>query len=191
LRRGAGGANRAGGGRALIRRAALVLALAAGAAEAADVALPGYIIDTEGMQRFALCRAAAFYHLDGAPDPAARVPRTLARTLLDQTNVAIAETVYGQPITGVEDGRRVIEVIERWFIDFGRTIAEEESRLATLASREAVLLDCVAEVWVALWPLLDHLVASRGADAGVAPFPPEPELDARIDALRARLFDGP
>jgi hypothetical protein len=175
----------------VIRRAALALTLAAGAADAAHVALPGYTIDTEGMQSFALCRAAAFHHLDGPPDPAARVPRTLARTLLDQTNPVIAETVYGQPISGVEDGRRVIEVIERWFIDFGRTIADEEGRLATLAEREAVLLNCVAEVWVALLPLLDHLVASRGADAGVAPFPPQPERDARIDALRARLFGQP
>jgi hypothetical protein len=70
---------------------------AAAQERAAPDPLPSERYSREDMARFRDCRVAAYYHLDGAEDPAATVPRSLAAALLAQINFVMSEALERTP----------------------------------------------------------------------------------------------
>lgn len=67
------------------------------------------------LARFQLCRAAVVHHLDGPADPAATVPRTVARTLLDQMHFSMAEALTSEQPASVDDAQGVLSLAETFF----------------------------------------------------------------------------
>ena len=166
---------------------AALLALAAAGASAQDATGPEAYATPEEMERFRLCRAAVFYHLDGEKDPNSLVPRPVARTLLDQINFVMAEAILNRTLREVDDGQRLIEFTESFFIGFNRTIARERARLSDVAARDAVLLDCIPWIWITARGFVDDLIRFRQA-MRPGPGPRSPEAaQAQMDSIGARL----
>ena len=170
-----------------MRAALLAALLAAPIAAPAEAPAPDAYASPAELERFRVCRAAVYYHLDGDADPASRVPRPVARTMLDQINLVIAEAVLARPVHDVDDGQALIDFTESFFLGFNRTIARERERLTDPATRDAVLLDCIPWVWIIARSFVDELIRFRQA---VAPGPPprSPQEEQRQrDELGARL----
>lgn len=172
-----------------IAAAVLAAALAGAQAEAqpddapAAGATPYDYTSPEEMEIFRRCRAAAFYHLDGPEDPASVVPRSVARTLLDQTGFVMAESLLNKTPVDVEHGRRLIEAAESFFLGFNRTIARLRPEMAETAARDRALLGCIPTLWTSVRLLIDDLARWRSA----ARAGPEPMSPAEVEALRSRI----
>lgn len=150
--------------------AAIGLALIASLA-AAQSPLPQDDVPDADRERFRLCRAAAYHHLDGPPDPAATVPRALAQTLRDQIVFIMFETLRSAPAKDLTEAGRVIAFTETFFLSFASTLSTNRARLTDLAQREALLLECVPFVWQVMRENIDYLMLWREQSA---PQPAEP-----------------
>ncbi len=173
-----------------MRRFAAALALAAGAAAAQDGADPRDYATKEEAERFRICRAAVFYHLDGPEDPAATVPRPVARALLDQMEFIMAESLLNKSFSTIEEGQRLVAFTEGFFIDFNRTIARQREAMEDLARREAVLMDCVPWIWVSARSMIDYLVKWRARAVNAPALPTPAERGAEADRLDGKLGIG-
>lgn len=115
------------------------------------------------------------------------MPRPVARTMLDQINLIMAEAILARPVFDVNDGQALIEFTESFFLGFNRTIARERERMLDPAARDAVLLDCIPWIWITARTFVDELMRFRQAvTPGPAPMTPEEE-QARLDAIGRRL----
>jgi hypothetical protein len=169
-----------------MRAAAIALALLVAPAMA-DERDPNAYASPEEVERFRICRAAVYYHLDGSEDPESRVPRPVARTMLDQINLIMAEAVLARPVYDVDDGQALIEFTESFFLGFNRTIARERERMLDPAERDAVLLDCIPWIWITARTFVDELMRFRQElTPGPAPMTPEEEQE-RLDDVGRRL----
>lgn len=170
-----------------MRETAMALALLIAAPAAAEQRDPRDYASPEEVERFRICRAAVYYHLDGPENPESRVPRPVARTMLDQINLIMAEAVLARPVHDVDDGQALIEFTESFFLGFNRTIARERERMLDPAARDAVLLDCIPWIWITARTFIDELMRFRQAVMpGPAPMTPEEE-QARLDDIGRRL----
>ena len=143
-----------------IRALALALLLTAPlAARAQDAEI--YQVTPQQMQEFRTCRAALFYHLDGALPREARVPRGYAETLLEQMKFIMTETIRTAPHLTVGDSQKIMDFTERFFLGFSRTIAERNDLRDDLAAREKLLIDCNALIWSAMRRRIDGLLLRR------------------------------
>ncbi len=177
--------------RRLLRAVLLPAALFAGLFSVparAEILLPSDFITSEGMRQFQVCRAATFYHLNGAPDPQATVPQAVARTLLDQINFIIFESISNKTPASVADGLRLISFTEKWILEFGRVIREEKDRLSDLALREEVLNDCVPVIWGIVRSNIDYLMEYRTRALAPLPFGDPAERLRRQDEVIRRLM---
>lgn len=172
-----------------MKRLAAMLLLAAMPARA-DVVLPSDFVSEEGMRQFQVCRAATFYHLNGPPEPDATLPQSLARTLLDQINFVIFESITNKTPSSVADGQRLLSFTENWILGFGRVIQEEQGPLSDLAIREKVLLDCVPMVWGIVRSNIDFLMEWRARAIDPAPFGSVEERQDAQNRLIERLMTG-
>lgn len=118
-------------------------------------------ITPDQMERFRTCRAALFYHLDGALPRDARLPREYAESLLEQMTFIMAETIRNAPHATVEQSRTAMEFTERFFLGFSRTIAERADLKTDLAARERLLISCQPLIWDALHTRIDVLLMRR------------------------------
>lgn len=118
-------------------------------------------ITQDQMAQFRTCRAALFYHLDGALPREARLPKEYAESLLGQMTFIMAETIRNAPHASVEQSRVAMEFTERFFLGFSRTIADRRDLKTDLAAREKLLIDCQPLIWNALQARLDVLLMRR------------------------------
>lgn len=165
----------------------LSLAVASGVARADQVALPGYAIPAAELERFVLCRAAVFYHLDGPEDPASRVPRPVARTLGDQIDFIAAETLVGRPVADTREGQRLSQFMEQFILGFAKGLSRYEARLRDVAERDAALLDCVPYVWMGARGMIEQLAAWRFKAIDPPRFADDAEYDVFFSDLARRL----
>jgi len=145
-----------------VRFRALALALLLTAplsARAQDAEI--YQVTPQQMQEFRTCRAALFYHLDGALPREARLPRAYAETLLQQMKFIMTETIRTAPHLTVADSQTIMDFTERFFLGFSRTIAERTDLRADVAARERLLIDCNALIWSAMRRRIDALLTRR------------------------------
>jgi hypothetical protein len=152
-----------------MRLGALVGALMAGAA-AAQTPLPSDVVSEEHRERFRLCRAAIFFHLD-SPEAESRLPHAMAEAMLDQINLIMFETVRSAPAATVADSRRALGFVEQFFLSFSKTIAETRSRFSDPQTREAALLDCMPFIWGITRERVDYLLLWRERAINAPAFP--------------------
>lgn len=155
----------------MIRAAALLTLLAGPAAAQPVAATPEEVCGAESVAAFRKCRAAAFHHLDGDPDPEATAPRSLAEAILWQVAFVMSESLNRTPFAPLEGARRRVEVAEGFLPGFSRGIAENRERFNDRGRRERALLDCVAVVRGAAAGEIDGpaRVPPQGAGAPRAP----------------------
>jgi hypothetical protein len=147
-----------------MKSGALALALLCAAPALAQTPpLPETFVSQQDLERFRVCRAAVFYHLDGPPDPDSTVPQALARALLGQINFIIAETIFAKPHGPMQEGEALLRFTESWFLGFSRTIAGRREALSDVATRDRVLIECVPLVWSVARFYIDGLAAWRSA----------------------------
>jgi hypothetical protein len=139
---------------------AVALALAPRPGNAQETTLlPG--IGAEQRQKFRLCRAAVFYHLDPASAPGKVIPRAVAETLNEQIAFIMAETLRSAPAGALAEDRRMIDFTESFFLAFSRTISENRALAQDAAGREALLIGCIPLVWTIVGDRVDRLLAFR------------------------------
>lgn len=151
----------------VMRAALAALALLAAGGAQAQRALPQDRVPAEEQSQFRLCRAAIVYHLDGPEDRAATVPRAMAQAMKEQMSFVMFESIKSAPAGDLAQTREALAFVERFFLDFARTIGEERARLVDLKERERILLDCQVLIWRAMSDYIDYLMQwrERAADA--------------------------
>lgn len=147
----------------MIRPLALAAALAA-APGLAQSPLPDEVADPEARERFRLCRAAVFVHLD-RPE-GGRLPHAVAEAMLEQFNLIMFETIRGAPGGDVEEASRALRFTENFFLSFSRALVEHGGRLAEREAREAALVDCQPFLWDVLKQRIDAMMRDRDAAPG-------------------------
>lgn len=166
------------------------LLLAATPAAAQITLLPTGTTSAGDDRLFQICRAAVFYHLSHPQDPASHVPQSLARTLLDQINVVMFQTLdFNSPGT-VEEGLAELSFTERWILDFSRVLREEEATLSDVAVRDAMIFDCVPVIWSIQRTHIEILMTWREKAIDAPPEVPHEEYREKQDALVRRLLTG-
>lgn len=167
----------------MIRLLVALALLGAGSARAND---PEAYSSPEGARQFSLCRAAVFYHLDDRTRGTSTIPLSVTRTMREQIEFLMQETVAGTYPESIADGQRLVRFVESWFIGFTEVLRDERERLLDPARRDAILLDCIAFLWVTMASDIDRLKAWRAKAVAAPPLPsPEDQLRRWDEHLRA------
>lgn len=161
--------------KALALATALALGLTPAMAQSElTIPLPDDYTTAEQEYQFRLCRAALLLHLDAKDSDSSLVPREVAETLMDQMNFIMSEAILNKSAQNVADGQALIEFAENWFLSFGRTIREEQGRLAVLEEREKIILDCTPTIWRISREYIDYLIKWRARAINAPPLPEPP-----------------
>ncbi len=143
----------------------LLVAAPAGAQTIRDFA------ERANFQKFQICRAAVFYHLDDQTRGDTKLPLSFVRTLNAQISFVMQEALLRRLVGSVEEGAAVVSTTEAWFIDFTRVLRDQRATLVDPAVRDKVMLDCVPFIWVTIKNDLDRLLALRQRVSGQQPEP--------------------
>lgn len=171
-------------------RFVLAFTLVVTTAAAQQPTLPQDHVSEEGLEQFRICRAAVFHHLDGEPDRESRIPRSVARTLLDQLDFIMAESTAGQPHGTLDENLRAMRFSEQFFLGFNRTLARTNARLSDPAERDRVLIRCIPIVWSVARGHVEDLAAwRRKFDPTPAPLSPEEARERQIETERMLGID--
>lgn len=158
---------------------ALALLLAPAALGAQPMRLPSDAISADDRAAFNDCRVAIFYHLGQPSASGAMVPREMAESMREQMDFIMFETIGRVPAASIEDARKRLSFAEDFFLNFGRTIAQEQSRFTDPRTREEVLIGCVPLLWTVTRGHIEDLMRWRaeklGAPSGVDLYEDDPQ----------------
>ncbi|MEM8740117.1 MAG: hypothetical protein AAGE13_01380 [Pseudomonadota bacterium] len=145
-------------------------------------------VPEDGIDDFALCRAAVFYHLDPTARGDSTLPVPIARTLERQLTFIMQESLNNRPPGSLAEGVVGIKFSERFFISFSNMLRNERERLLNVAERDKILMDCVPFVWALAEGHIDYLMAWRRQSVN-APPPIDPQMEFnRVDRLMEQLM---
>ncbi|MEL6233533.1 MAG: hypothetical protein AAFR46_03925 [Pseudomonadota bacterium] len=145
-------------------------------------------VPEDGVDDFAMCRAAVFYHLDPNARGNSKLPVSIARTLERQLTFIMQESLNNRPPGSLAEGVVSIKFSERFFISFSNMLRTERERLLNVAERDKILMDCVPFVWALAEGHIDYLMAWR-RQAVNAPPPIDPQKEFnRVDRLLEQLM---
>ncbi|MEM9050208.1 MAG: hypothetical protein AAGC92_16005 [Pseudomonadota bacterium] len=167
--------------------AASLLVLGFGAASAPAQMVDEYV-PTDGLEEFALCRAAVFYHLDSNARGDSAIPVFVARTLERQILFVMQESLNSRPPVSLEEGSVSLKFSESFFIGFSAVLRNERARMLDVRQRDEILVGCVPFIWALVEGQVNNLIAWRTQSVNAPARPPPAQEFERVDRVMEEMM---